>query len=149
MKIYVASTRRNEQQTDVVQMLLNAGYDVYDFKNPAPNIEGFAWSDIDRDWQSWTPEEFRQALRSHPFAIEDFDRDWDAMVAADACVLVMPCGRSAHIEAGYFVGAGKPLIILLSNGEPELMYRMADNLCVSFDEVIAALRENKTEVANA
>jgi hypothetical protein len=33
---------------------------------------------------------------------------------ADACVLVMPCGRSAHLEAGYFVGAQKPLFILLS-----------------------------------
>ena len=43
---------------------------------------------------------------------------------ADACVLVLPCGRSAHLEAGWFVGAGKPLHILqLDREEPELMYR--------------------------
>ena len=45
---------------------------------------------------------------------------------ADAFVLLMPCGRSAHLEAGWAIGAGKPTAILLSAGEPELMYKMAD-----------------------
>ena len=32
-------------------------------------------------------------------------------------------------------------MILLAPGEPELMYRMADRLAVSMDEVLAALEE--------
>jgi hypothetical protein len=59
---------------------------------------------------------------------------------ADACVIVMPCGRSAHIEAGYFVGAKKLLVILLAPGEPELMYKMASTVCVDMSEVLKALR---------
>jgi len=53
--------------------------------------------------------------------------------------LVMPCGRSAHLGAGYFSGAGKWLIILLSDGEPELMYNMADYIALTVDEVIQAI----------
>ena len=29
------------------------------------------------------------------------------MEACDACVLVLPCGRSAHLEAGWCCGKGK------------------------------------------
>jgi len=54
---------------------------------------------------------------------------------ADACVLVMPCGRSAHLEAGYFVGANKRLVILIDDGEPELMYKLADKVYITVDEV--------------
>jgi nucleoside 2-deoxyribosyltransferase len=113
---------------------------VYDFKNPFHGHKGFAWSNCDPNWQAHSPEQFRSML-DHPIAVAGFKSDWDAMVWADAGVLVMPCGRSAHIEAGYFVGAGKPLIILLAEGEPELMYKMATKLCLSLDEVVEALRD--------
>jgi nucleoside 2-deoxyribosyltransferase len=139
MRIYVASSWRNNLQPEVVQRLRAEGHEVYDFKNPRPDDRGFHWSDIDPNWQQWTPEQFREAL-DHPIAINGFESDYGAMDWADAGVMVMPCGRSAHIEAGYFNGAGKPLVILLSDGEPELMYRMASVLCLSIDEVVEALR---------
>lgn len=138
MKIYVASSWRNNAQPDVVAALRIAGHNVYDFKNP-PNRSGFSWSQIDPGWQGWKPEEYIKLL-SDPIAENGFTSDWNAMVDADACVLVMPCGRSAHIEAGYFVGAGKPLIILLGeNQEPELMYKMATSICVTTVEVVSQL----------
>ncbi len=52
---------------------------------------------------------------------------------AEVGVMVMPCGRSAHLEAGYFVGARKPLLIILSDAEPELMYKMG-TICAHLDE---------------
>lgn len=139
MKLYVASSWRNERQSGVVMALREAGHDVYDFKNPFHGNKGFAWSDIDPEWMAWTPARYRELLE-HPIAIAGFKSDWDAMVWADAGVLVMPCGRSAHIEAGYFVGAGKPLMILLSDGEPELMYKMATKICLTTSELIVSLR---------
>lgn len=138
MKLYVASSWRNAQQPSVVAALRAAGHEVYDFRNPGPDKKGFAWSEIDPNWEAWTPERFRIAL-THWRATEGFANDWNAMEWADAGVLVLPCVRSAHIEAGYFVGAKKPLIILLAPGEPELMYKMATALCVNIDEVITAL----------
>lgn len=82
--------------------------------------------------------EFRDAL-SHPVAQKGFRSDFDAMRWADTCVLVLPCGRSAHLEAGYFVGAQKRLVVLLSDGEPELMYSMASKICITMEEMIAAV----------
>ena len=139
MNIYVASSWRNGRQPAVVLMLRGVGYDVYDFRNPCPGDQGFHWSEIDPDWGCWSPEKFRTALSS-PVAQAGFASDWQAMVDADVCVLVMPCGRSAHLEAGYFVGAGKPLFILLADGEPELMYRMATKLCISDRELLCVLK---------
>ncbi len=141
MKVYVASSWRNELQPEVVHRLGVEGHRVYDFRHPKPGDNGFHWSELDKEWQSWTPAEFRDALQ-HPIACRGFAEDMSAIEAADAIVLVMPCGRSAHLEFGYAVGKGKLGIILLSDGEPELMYRMADNVCTTLGEVVAALRSN-------
>lgn len=139
-KIYVASSWRNNHQPRVVESLRNAGYEVYDFKNPRPGDNGFHWSEIDPNWKEWTPEEYRENL-NNPIADKGFKSDFDAMLWADTCVLVMPSGRSAHIEAGYFVGAGKRLVILIpEKSEPELMYRMTPHICTSLYEVLLALK---------
>ena len=56
-KIYVASSWRNEYQQEVVKVLRELGHEVYDFKNPEGRT-GFQWSAIDKDWQSWTTEQY-------------------------------------------------------------------------------------------
>jgi hypothetical protein len=138
-RIYVASSWRNELQPAVVQALRRAGHEVYDFRNPKPGEHGFHWSEIDPGWREWTPEEFREGLR-HPIAVSGFQSDFCGMEWADTCVMVQPCGRSAHLEAGYFVGARKRLIVLLWTGEPELMYLLTAhaNLCCTLPEVLEA-----------
>jgi hypothetical protein len=134
-KIYVASSWRNQMQQGVVHTLRSAGHEVYDFKNP-PGRTGFHWSRVDPEWQGWSPAKYRELLQ-HPVAQAGFKSDFDAMQWADTCVLVMPCGRSAHIEAGYFNGAGKELHILLAEEqEPELMYLMGTSICLNLDEVL-------------
>ncbi len=140
-KIYVASSWRNKRQQAIVQRLRSVGHEVYDFRNPESGNTGFHWSEIDPEWQQWTADEYRLAL-DKPVAQSGFACDFDAMQWADTCVLVLPCGRSAHIEAGWFVGAGRRLLILLDgNPEPELMYKMADHICIDLDEVIVALQD--------
>jgi nucleoside 2-deoxyribosyltransferase len=135
MKIYVASSWRNTIQPGVVNDLRNDGHDVYDFRQPVPGDNGFHWSEIDKAWQTWSPSQFRLSL-THDLAESGFRKDAVAMRESDVCVLVLPCGRSAHLEAGYFVGAGKPLFILLDDdSEPELMYKMATGICAAMGEL--------------
>ncbi len=141
MRIYVASSWRNSRQPEVVKELGDAGHEVYDFKNP-PNDAGvglgFHWSDIGDGWQSWDSATYVQALQ-HPVAIAGFESDWNAMEWADACVLVLPSGRSSHLEAGYFVGAKKTLVILLDDDnpiEPELMNKMCDFITSEIEQVV-------------
>lgn len=140
MKIYVASSWRNNIQPQVVEALRKEGHEVYDFKNPEPGNNGFHWSEIDPEWQKWNSKEFRIAL-NNPIAEAGFNSDMKALAECDVCVLVLSSGRSAHLEAGYAVGAGKPIIILLAeNQEPELMYKMAEAICLDIYEVVDVVR---------
>jgi hypothetical protein len=145
MKIYVASSWRNDMQPLAVSYLRANGFKVYDFRNPLPEDKGFHWSSIDIAWQNWTVEQYIKALQ-HPIAVDGFGKDWSAMLNSDACLLVMPCGRSAHLEAGYFVGAKKPLVILTQKCEPELMYKMANAIVCDLDSAISELRAIKKNI---
>lgn len=142
MKIYLASSWRNEQQPEVLKHLRDRGHEVYDFRNPCDDDAGFHWSDIDPNWENWDAKTYRAKLLLSPVAKDGFLHDWRAMKWADICILLLPSGRSAHIEAGYFVGANKPLIILLANkNEPELMYQMANKIALSPQEVTDYLKD--------
>lgn len=139
MKIYVASSWRNQQQEDVVDALRAAGHEVYDFKNPPHGRGGFAWSDIDEAWQTWTTDQYSEALL-HPIAVSGFNSDFDGMKWADCCVMVLPCGRSANTEAGWMKGAGKIVYVLQpKNQEPELMYALHDGIFSDVNKIIALL----------
>lgn len=139
MKIYVASSWRNHLQQGVVAVLRAAGHEVYDFKNPADGNNGFSWKQIDPNWKMGgpvTPDQHRKMLE-HPIAQAGFKCDMDALRECDVCVLVLPCGRSAHLELGWAVGAGKSSVVLEPEPiEPDLMYLMCDQLCTSFDELL-------------
>ena len=140
MKIYVASSWRNTYFPDVVTALRKAGHDVYDFRNPPGGGNGFRWSDISEDWMEWSPEEYRDQL-SHPKAEKQFANDIEAMRSCDGCVLLLPCGRSAHTEAGWFAGQGKPVFLLIpERQEPELMYKLFHSVSCSVEEVIDAIQ---------
>ena len=134
-RIYVASSWRNALQPGVVTKLRRDGHEVYDFREPAPSVRGFSWAEIDPKWGSWSASAYRDAL-NHPLAVNGYAHDMGAMQWADTCVLVLPCGRSAHLELGWMAGAGKRTIVLTRDGEePELMAKMATKICVSLDEV--------------
>lgn len=135
MNIYVASSWRNEYQPQVVLALREMGHEVYDFRNPAPGNTGFAWSDVDPNWLNWTTHQYRAAL-SHPVAEHGFTLDFSAMKWADACVMVLPCGRSANTEAGWMKGAGKKVYVYSPvKQEPELMYKIFDGILASADDL--------------
>lgn len=139
-RVYVASSWRNAAQPHTVKALRAAGHEAYDFRNPAPGNTGFAWSSIDPDWLGWEPRAFR-ALLDHELARDGFGFDFEAMKWADTFVLLLPCGRSAHLEAGWAIGQGKPTAILLHGDgfEPELMYRLGALVACDLGEVIAWL----------
>lgn len=142
-RIYLASSWRNPVQPALVDALREAGHGVYDFRNP-PGGTGFGWPEVVPGWdiesQAMPVDEYLAALE-HPRAIDGFKSDWGAMQWADTCILALPCGRSAHLELGWAVGAGKRTAIYLHPSEsghvvPELMYRMVDFLASTPAELI-------------
>lgn len=141
-RIYAASSWRNAYQPRIVELLRSEGYEVYDFRRPFFGLEdGFRWSEIDPDWENWSPSRYRELLLSSPTASLGFNSDFRAMQWADTCVLVMPCGRSAHLELGWCAGAGKHTIVHIPEPcEPELMNMLANEITVTDEELLSALR---------
>jgi hypothetical protein len=150
--VYVASSWRNPRQPLVCAALYAAGVDHYDFRNP-PDGAGFGWREVKTpggppscaetvlakgsDWEQ--VDEYLRMV-DHPRAIEGFTADFGAMQKADTFALVLPCGKSAHLELGWAVGAGKRTAILLEDPvEPELMYRMVDYLAPTMDDLLGWL----------
>ena len=150
MRIYVASSWRNEaKQQATVRALRDAGHVVYDFRNPAPGDTGFGWRQCATPEQLRHPRAFRDEVLTHPVARDGFSKDMNALKAADVTVLVLPCGRSAHLELGYAIGAGQQTVVLLDDpiSEPELMYLACEDICTSLDEVVALLGGSREEQA--
>ena len=136
--VYVASSWRNEaEQQRVVRALRHDGHTTYDFRNPEPGDSGFSWRDVPGPpREEWTAEHFSRVVLDHPVSARGFALDMNALEACSACVLVLPCGRSAHLELGYAVGQGKlTLVYMPALEEPELMYRMCDYVETTLDGV--------------
>jgi nucleoside 2-deoxyribosyltransferase len=169
-RIYLASSWRNPFQPKIVQDLRAWGHAVYDFRHDSralgasplghtePPATAFSWAEMDPDWKDWKPREYLGALQTSARAAQGFIGDLRGMEWADTCVMALPCGNSAHIEAGYMKGRGKRLIIYWERSEkvttaknettgetkewtfePDLMYLLADNLVISSKELMLTL----------
>jgi hypothetical protein len=138
--VYVASSWRNPYHEGVSAILDAAGIDHYNFRSPDGGT-GFSWDQV--GGTPFSHSEDRDTYRKmldHPVAIAGFAADFAAMEKADTFVLILPCGKSAHLELGWAVGQGKRTAILLTDPvEPELMYRMVDHLSPSVHELLGWL----------
>ena len=138
-KVYVASSWRNPYYERVVKSLREQNHEVYDFRNPPRGGNGFRWTYVDENAPNWTFEQYANGL-VHPLAERQFKDDLDALEWADTCVLVLPCGRSAHTEAGWCKGRGKRTIVYIPEmQEPELMYKLFDAVVDSISELLSYL----------
>jgi hypothetical protein len=134
--IYVASSWRNAEQPNVVRTLRSYGHGVYDFRRPTDASSGFHWFGIDPAWEDWDIDEYKAALK-RPLAHTGFSQDSMALRRADLLVLVLPSGRSAHLEAGYHMGLGKAAAVLAyGKVEPELMYLWFDLITDTLEEIV-------------
>lgn len=155
MRIYLASSWRNLYQPVVLADLRAAGHEVYDFRNPAPGNVGFSWRQVDPDLHADLTVERMRATLAHPTSQAGFDLDFDAMKWADVFILLLPSGMSAHLEAGWACGAGKPVAVLAPEiREPELMYKCFEDgrgvpLFATVDEALTYLRGARPGVWHA
>ena len=128
--IYVASSWRNPWYGEAVRALRAWDFQVYDWRATGGTFAGRAPS------QTWGA-----ALLADPASVAKFEMDMAAMREAAACVLVEPAGRSAHLEAGWFVGQGRPLYVWLPEPiEPELMLLTASLITPNLADIITRLR---------
>lgn len=133
MKVYVASSLHNEVYPEVVESLRQAGHDVYDFRHQGGS---------DSNPAEMTSDQLLDFL-DEPKVRSIFRNDMDALVESDAVVCVLPCGRSAHLELGYGIGAGKRTVLLWHDGDaPDIMHKAVDAIVFSVAEISGALKGN-------
>lgn len=136
MKIYVASSWKNNLYESIINRIRDMGHEVHDWRQ-----DGFGWDSIDSNWRNWTFEEYKRALE-HPNAVKGFSADFYGMHSCDACVLLLPCGASAHSEFGWFTGRRRPSVVLCLHmvyiKEPELMYKLCDGV---YNNLVSAIKQ--------
>jgi nucleoside 2-deoxyribosyltransferase len=135
--IYLIGSLRNPEVPKIGNYLRSLLFDVFDsWYAPGPNADDY-W----RDYEKHKGLNYREALRG-PAAqhIFSFDKSW--LDRCDAAVMVMPAGKSCHMELGYMRGQGKPAFILFDQ-EPErfdVMHNFATDVFFNIDECVEALR---------
>lgn len=137
MNIFLSGSMKNPNIPLVGNVLREAGHQVFDdWWSPGP--------DADDHWQEYERirrRPYKEALKGpHPQSCYQTDY-WHLTQWADVIVLVMPAGKSAHMELGFARGRGMPGYILLP-GAPErfeIMHNFATNVFESVDDLLKEL----------
>jgi hypothetical protein len=148
MKIYLASSWKNKNVVlEMVEILRSEGHAVDAFCDEEKRISFNGTELIDTmveeglDVTQLTAKEMMMHWRVQ----EAFKEDKKYLDWADAVVMFMPCGRSAHLEAGYAAGQNKKLFSVggFEKGEFETMYGFANGLYdySEFEDLLGALKE--------
>lgn len=148
-KIYISSSWRNEDHQKLVTLLREKGHKVYDFQHPEGRNDQNVWESVSAKLLLSTA--YHQGiLRGADYErmlLEKEVRDrfgdhFKAMNDADTCILLLPCERSSHVEAGYMAGAGKRVFVYDTSVhvKPELMYLIFDGYFYEKDDLLEALK---------
>lgn len=148
MKVYVASSWRNAYYAGLIANLQSYGFETWDWRHPPTGGNGFGWqecglADYEHGDKVSTPA-WRQMLASQP-AQRGFAADLTGMFWCDVGVLLHPCGRSAHLEAGWLAGQGKKVHVLAPEVvEPDLMVlALGGSIFETSDALIRQLRSER------
>lgn len=137
MKIYLIGSLRNPKVPELAEELRAEGYDVFDdWYAAGPEADDY-WQRYEQYRGHTYAEALAGLAAGHVF---DFDRAH--LAVANAGVLMLPAGKSGHLELGILIGRNKRAYILL-DGEPErfdVMYRFATGIFTNKIDLFAALK---------
>lgn len=137
--VYVIGSLRNPNIPVFAGSLREHGYDVFDDWYAAGPHADDHW----KDYEQARGRSYIEALDGRA-ATQVFRYDKSNLDRCSAAVLVLPAGKSGHMELGYFLGTGKPGYILLPpdmDDRWDVMYRFATKVVRSSDELDHELRK--------
>lgn len=124
MKLYLIGSLRNFEVPLVANQLRKAGHDVFDdWYAAGPNADDH-W----RDYEKQRGHSYIDAI--HGLAADHVYRfDLKHLMACNAAVLLLPAGKSAHLELGWVLGQGKQGYIILDSPDRwDVMYKFATGI---------------------
>lgn len=116
--IYLIGSLRNPTIPEIGNILRDRGFDVFDDWFAAGKFADDEW----RDYEKARGHSYGEALNGLA-AHHVFHFDLEHLNRCHVAVLVMPCGRSGHMELGFMMGQGKPGYVLMDNQDRyDVMY---------------------------
>jgi hypothetical protein len=120
--IYVIGSLRNPAVPELATALRDRGHYVFDDWYAAGPTADDCWQAYEKSKGSSYPVALSGWAAQHVFNFDKHHLD-----RADTAILLMPAGKSGHLELGYMIGAGKKGFVLFDK-EPErwdVMYNFA------------------------
>lgn len=139
--IYLIGSLRNPEIPGLGHSLRDEGWDVFDdWFAAGPEADDY-WQKYETEKGSTYGEALEGWAAEHVFA---FDKHH--LLRSDIGLLVLPTGKSGHLEMGWMLGQGKRGYIYFPEGEPDrwdVMYQFADGVAFDFDVLIDMMRRDK------
>jgi hypothetical protein len=136
-RVYLIGSLKNRVVINIANALEALGYEVFDnWMAAGPEADDY-WQRYEQERNRSYADALRGIAAEHVFS---FDKRY--LDAADIGILVLPAGKSGHLELGYIIGRGKRGIVLF-DGEPErwdVMYLLAQDIFFSVDEMLDNLK---------
>ena len=136
--IYLMGSLKNRDVIDIAKTIRKLGFEVFDdWIAPGPEADDF-W----REYEKRRGSNYKEAL-NHWAGKHIFEFDKTHIDRSSIGVLVMPAGKSAHMELGYMIGQNKKCFVLFDK-EPErwdVMYQFADDIFFNLKDLIRELEK--------
>ncbi len=135
--IYLIGSLRNPRVTEVANELRSYGWEVFDNWMAAGPI-------ADDSWMEYSKQKglsYKEALQSYE-AKHVFEFDKHHLDRCDMAVLVLPAGKSGHLEIGYMAGSNKSTFCLF-DGEPDrydVMYQFCTGVAFDMADLIDQIK---------
>lgn len=137
--IYIIGSLRNPNIPIVGNAVRAAGFEAFDDWWGTGEKADDHWL----EYEKLRGRSFAEALAGHA-AQHTFQLDRDNIIRADGVIMVMPAGKSGHMEFGFARRGGVPGVILL-DGEPDrydVMYNFASLVTTDVAEAINHIANN-------
>jgi len=134
MKLYLIGSLRNPAVPVLAQKIRGLGIDCFDDWMAAGPEADDKW----RDYEKARGRTYAEAMQGHA-AKHVFEYDRGHLDSSDCGVLLLPAGKSGHLELGYLIGQGKPCYIVMPEGDAErwdVMYGFATKVFYSEGELL-------------
>lgn len=133
--IYLIGSLRNPEIPKIANTIRGYGIDVFDDWYASGPTADDSWKEYEQN----RGHSYLDALGGYA-ARNIFAFDKSHLERADAVVLVLPAGKSGHLELGIALGKGKPGYIILDSPDRwDVMYQFATGVFDKVEDLIAEL----------
>lgn len=140
--IYLIGSLRNPRIPEIAKMLRFHGHKPFaDWYGAGPRADDH-WQEYEQGLGYTYQQSLARPAARHVFRFDKLHLDM-----SDEVVLVMPAGKSGHMEFGYSIGTGKKGYVFFDGNEPErwdVMYGFATGVCMDEKELLQAIRKGET-----